>query len=231
MITLIPAIDLRNNQVVHAYGGDRSNYLPLATPLFPSSDPLDVISRLHNRYGYKTFYIADLGAIAETAKNTKTIHAIIDKFPDFTYWLDTGIKNYSEYKKAKKNFPCIPIIGSETLTEPYLVPGLHEEGERYILSLDFKNQMLLGNKKILQQSQYWPEIVIALSLNAVGGNGPDFDVLDKVCQYNHHSRIVLGGGIRNINDLSQIRNSEINMILIATALYNNQLHVPKRKPE
>ena len=226
---LIPAIDLKNNLVVHAQGGDRNNYYPLATPLFPNAEPVDVINRLNSRYGYRTFYIADLGAITGTGRNNQALQSIIKAFPDFNYWLDAGIKGYRDYQRIKETYPCVPIIASETLVETDLITHLTKKEKPYILTLDFKNQLLLGSKKILQQNQYWPNIVIALSLTAVGGNGPDFRILEKVRQYNHHSRIIIGGGIRHLADLSRIRESKIDMALAATAIYTNQLSLPLYK--
>lgn len=227
---LIPAIDLKNNLVVHARGGERHNYRPLATPLFPQADPLDVVKRLNTRYGCQTFYLADLDAIAGIKENDKTIASIIKSFPNFTYWIDAGIRKQTDYQRLTATHDCVPVLASETLTETDLISTLTRRKTNYILTLDFKNHLFLGSKKIIHLSEHWPATVIALSLNAVGNNGgPDYEALEKVRQYSGKRRVGIGGGVRDMNDLARLCEAKVDTALVATALYTNQLTIPINK--
>ena len=60
---IIPVIDIRQNQVVHAIKGQRQNYRPLQTSLCNSHSPEDIVQAFIDTYPFKTIYIADLDAI------------------------------------------------------------------------------------------------------------------------------------------------------------------------
>ena len=216
---LIPAIDLKEQQVVYA-GGNRHNYPPLKTDVFPSSEPLAVISHLQQQGGFDTFYIADLDAIMQTGSNAAIINDIIHRFPHLTFWLDIGIRNEDDYQAISADVGYIPIVPTETMQQLYLPD---ESQRHYILSLDFRNQTLLGPADILQQAGQWPATVIALSMNAIGGKGPDFTVIDTVCKLNQHSSIVAGGGIRTEQDLAALQQRGVASVLIANALYTGRI--------
>ncbi len=60
---VIPVIDLKGGQVVHARAGNRRDYRPIRTPLSRSSAPEDVISGLLGLFPFARLYVADLDAI------------------------------------------------------------------------------------------------------------------------------------------------------------------------
>ena len=60
---VIPVIDIKNGQVVHAQGGRRDSYRPIRTPLSPTSAPADVAAGLLRLAPFRNLYIADLDAI------------------------------------------------------------------------------------------------------------------------------------------------------------------------
>ena len=66
---IIPVIDLMGGVVVHARMGQRNAYRPIATPLSPTSDPLDVTRGLMSVYPFTSIYAADLDAIDKRGSN------------------------------------------------------------------------------------------------------------------------------------------------------------------
>jgi phosphoribosylformimino-5-aminoimidazole carboxamide ribotide isomerase len=55
---IIPVIDVKNGIVVHARGGDRAKYQPLASPLAESAAPVDAVAGLLGLFPFDTLYVA-----------------------------------------------------------------------------------------------------------------------------------------------------------------------------
>ena len=222
---LIPALDLKHGCVVHATGGDRKAYQPLANARFPSSSPGDVMQRLHAQLHCNTFYIADLDAIAGNGDNASLIQELARAFPSFDLWLDAGVHNHADFMRLHRNHAMATlVVATETLSDPQLLQTLHAAREAFILSLDFGADGLLGSESVFASSEHWPETVIALSLGAVGaGNGPDLDTLSALQKKYPRQRFVTGGGIRDERDLAQLEKQGITAVLVANALYTGAI--------
>src|SRR5215469_5156842 len=88
---IIPVLDLKNGTVVRAQLGERDRYRPIATPLAPSSDPVDVARGLLSVYPFQTLYIADLDAIEGWGNDDAAIGQLRQAFPQVSLWVDNGI--------------------------------------------------------------------------------------------------------------------------------------------
>jgi len=80
-VDIIPVIDLKAGQVVHARRGDRAQYRLIETPLSRSADPVAVAEGLMALHAFSRLYIADLDAIAGTGDNQGDVAAIQRAFP------------------------------------------------------------------------------------------------------------------------------------------------------
>ena len=222
---LIPALDLKDGCVVHAIGGNRQSYQPLNNTLFPSSDPLNVVSQLCERLGCQTFYIADLDAITGEGSHMSLVHQIANQFPNLAIWFDYGIKSRDDFEKMQQlHVSVTPIVATETLTDPELLKTLCSMQDHFILSLDFRRNALLGDISILESAENWPDIIIALSLSAVGMNaGPDLKLISALRKKCGERHLVAGGGVRNQHDLDQLKHAGADATLIANALYTGAI--------
>ena len=88
---IIPVIDVMGGVVVRARMGQRDQYRPIATPLAPTSDPVDVARGLLSVHPFRTLYIADLDAIAGREDNRAALIRLKGEFPRLTLWVDNGI--------------------------------------------------------------------------------------------------------------------------------------------
>ena len=61
---VIPVLDVKNGQAVHAVGGIRSHYRPLQSLLHPSCEPLELARAYRDLLGLRELYLADLDAIS-----------------------------------------------------------------------------------------------------------------------------------------------------------------------
>jgi phosphoribosylformimino-5-aminoimidazole carboxamide ribotide isomerase len=212
---IVPVIDLKDGQVVHAVRGERSTYQPihLHSILTASSAFEDVLNAFLRFYPFKTFYIADLNAICGKGDHAELIQSVLKNHPDNEFWIDNG----SQLGLAAFDYPqnYKPIIATESQQS---MP--QQIDERFILSLDYKQQAL-GHADWFIHSQYWPARVIVMTLTRVGSQvGPDFEKLQLLKTRFPAKQFIAAGGVRNGQDLQALKLMGISGVLLATALHN-----------
>jgi phosphoribosylformimino-5-aminoimidazole carboxamide ribotide isomerase len=81
-----------------------------------------------------------------------------------------------------------------------------------------------GPVELLRSSHDWPTDVIAMTLSRVGSNsGVDLAVLQCLLKQASHQRIYAAGGIRNCDDIVQLRSLGVHGALVASALHSKQI--------
>jgi phosphoribosylformimino-5-aminoimidazole carboxamide ribotide isomerase len=218
---IIPVIDVRQNQVVHAVKGQRQNYRPLQTCLCDSHSADDIVQAFIDTYPFKTIYIADLDAIQGTSNNEQLIEQILDKFQAVSFWVDQGISSVIELKAQSRRKH---VIGSETNISPKTLNELFTLSPEIILSMDFQTKAFLGDQDLLQKTDHWPERIIIMSLSQVGSNnGPDYKLISDLQKTAGDRKIYVAGGVRHEHDLQTLNDMGIDGVLIATALHTKQI--------
>src|SRR5699024_5917601 len=120
-----------------------------------------------------------------------------------------------------------PVVGTEILPDLkswqmlQTLPG----AERLVLSLDYRKGEGLGPVEFNQQPEFWPETVIAMSLDQVGSQlGPDWILLEQLRQKRPQGgEILAAGGICCLEDLRQLATWGVSGALLASALHNGSL--------
>jgi phosphoribosylformimino-5-aminoimidazole carboxamide ribotide isomerase len=218
---IIPVIDIRQNQVVHAVKGQRQNYRPLQTCLCDSHFADAIVQAFIDTYPFKTIYIADLDAIQGTSNNEQLIEQLLDRFQAVSFWVDQGISSAIELKSQTRRQH---VIGSETNISPKTLNELVILGPEIILSLDFQTKAFLGDQDLLQKRDHWPERIIIMSLSQVGSNnGPDYKLISDLQKTAGDRKIYVAGGVRHEDDLQTLNDMGIDGVLIATALHTQQI--------
>lgn len=220
-MNVIPVLDLKDGQVVHAKHGNRQAYLPIQSALTESSEAVSVVQALLSLYPFKLLYIADIDAIQGTGNHAPIVRNLQAKFPELQIWLDAGF-NTPEALKNWHNTKIRPVLGSESF----------ESIERYqqlisacrispILSLDFKSKAFLGPQSLLKNPSLWPKDVIVMTLDQVGSEaGPDFEQLGAIQKESPSTSIYAAGGVRSASDLMALKQQNITGALVASALHN-----------
>ncbi len=218
---IIPVIDIRQNQVVHAVKGQRQNYRPLQTCLSDSHSANDIVQAFIDTYPFKTIYIADLDAIQGPSNNEYLIEQLLNKFQSISFWVDQGISSAIELKIQLRRQH---VIGSETNISPETLNELFTSSAGIILSLDFQTEAFLGDQNLLQKTGLWPERIIIMSLSHVGSNnGPDYKLISNLQKIAGNREIYVAGGVRHEDDLQTLNDMGIDGVLIATALHTQQI--------
>ena len=223
-MNIIPVLDLKAGQVVHAKHGDRQNYLPIQSALSDSSEPLTIVRALQSLYPFKCLYIADLDAIQGNGTHAVEIKNIQKEFPDLEIWLDAGF-NASEAIQAWQDSKARIVLGSESLVSiDRYKTMLNACKTAPILSLDFKSGQFLGPQALINEPQLWPNEVIVMTLDQVGSqSGPDLAQLNAIKNLSPTISIYAAGGIRSIDDLNTLKAQHFTGVLVASALHNGKI--------
>jgi phosphoribosylformimino-5-aminoimidazole carboxamide ribotide isomerase len=220
---IVPVIDIKNGFVVHAIGGERANYRPVATPLSTTSRPSDVIDGYLRLFPFETFYVADLNAIEGDGGANDDALAELARFTRQHFWIDSGA---GTQRSLLANLPAPNfegVIGSETLSD---IAELHATAHntRLLLSLDFRGGTFLGPQEILTSPELWPRRVIVMTLTSVGRNaGPDFDRVFETVRRAESREVYAAGGVRDANDLEALAERGVVGALVASALHSGAL--------
>jgi phosphoribosylformimino-5-aminoimidazole carboxamide ribotide isomerase len=238
-LKVIPVLDILDGKVVHAVRGKRKEYQPLQSNLTQSTEPLEV-AQAFKALGFNELYIADLDAIIDCSGSFQPLKPLAQQ-TGLKLWVDAGITNMERAKSLLSNGVSKLIVGTETLQTTRFVGQAVEVfgGDRVVVSLDLRGDKLLVNLGfdgcqspiclLNDFKEMGVSEVIVLDLARVGsGEGVNVDFLKKVIA-EVGVDVYVGGGVRDINDLIQLRTLGVSGALIATALHNGKISVADLK--
>jgi phosphoribosylformimino-5-aminoimidazole carboxamide ribotide isomerase len=235
---IIPVLDILNSEIVHAIKGERKKYKPLKSKLFNSSDPLEILDVLSNKFQFNDFYIADLDAILYKKPNRKVLDQIL-KISEINIIIDPGIVDSNDIVYYSKLNIHKLIIGLETIKSlDEVIKGLRILGtEKLIISIDMYKENVLTSAKDLRNRSLFEIIskikslgikdIILLDLYRVGqklgGIPPIYLEIQEIFEGN----VYVGGGIKDYKDILSYIRHKFTGILVATALYDGSLEIEK----
>jgi phosphoribosylformimino-5-aminoimidazole carboxamide ribotide isomerase len=223
--SIIPVLDLKEGQVVHARAGDRANYQPIRSSLTASSAPVDVVEALLALAPFRRFYVADLDAIAGTGEQRRLVAGVAERHPGVEFWLDCGVRTAAAAITLARA-GITPVCGSETLDDLGELDELQWRlgAGGWVLSLDYRGDEFLGPAALAETAALWPERIIAMTLGRVGmGLGPDFARLASVRSRAVERRVFAAGGVRGEGDLARLATLGVAGALVASALHDGRL--------
>jgi phosphoribosylformimino-5-aminoimidazole carboxamide ribotide isomerase len=95
---------------------------------------------------------------------------------------------------------------------------------RVALSLDFRGPSFQGPPELLDETDGWPQTVIAMTLARVGsGDGPDLDTLASIRAAAPDRKVYAAGGVRDSADLVTLKRAGIAGALVASCLHDGRL--------
>jgi phosphoribosylformimino-5-aminoimidazole carboxamide ribotide isomerase len=240
-LKIIPVIDILNGKIVHAFKGQRYNYQPLESILFKSTEPLEV-AKGFKALGFSELYVADLDAIIDCSTDFGFFKDIAEE-TGLRLMVDAGVTSIDRAQKLFESNVSKLIIGTETLQSKNFVAQAVEifGSNRVVVSLDLKGDKilvklgfdgclspisLLKDFKAMGVSQ-----IIVLDLTRVGsGEGVNLDFFKKVIA-EVSVDVYVGGGVRDISDLIELKKLGVSGVLIATALHTGKISIAQLKHE
>jgi phosphoribosylformimino-5-aminoimidazole carboxamide ribotide isomerase len=225
-VEVIPVIDLKGGEVVHAQRGERDSYRPVRSQLCRGSAPVDVVAGLLTVYPFATLYIADLDAIQARGDSTAAIRQIRQSFPELRLWVDNGLADPAACRAWLTQGLSDLVLGSEAQRDRAILHALSDGDARrhLILSLDYKDDRFLGPPDLLLAPSLWPDRIIVMTLSRVGSRGgPDLDLLRRWRKEAPTKKIFAAGGVRGGEDLLALADCGTSGVLVATALHEGRI--------
>ena len=221
---IIPVIDLSRGLVVHAKQGLRNTYQPIVSVIATSAEPEVVISSFLELYPFKTIYIADLDAIQNSGNHFQIIENIAKNNPNCEFWLDAGIESINK-GQSNYSFKSIKLVlGSENNLSREELINLTQNSPEPILSLDFIDNELIENRYLMQDTTLWTKQLIVMMLSRVGSDkGIDMQCLNSVLKLAGNKEVYAAGGVRNMDDLMQLKSTGVKGVLLASALHTGAI--------
>ena len=238
---IIPVIDVLNGIAVHGVRGERKQYKPLKSLLCSSYKPTE-IAYTFELLGFDSLYLADLDAIMKNIVNYSIYQQITEK-TSLNLMIDAGISNIKKTEKVLKTGTSRIIIGSETLKGlDFVEKCVNAFGEnKIVVSVDQKGGKLLGKSQTitsLDAVSFAKKLedlgihqIILLELDRVGTeNGTNLILIRNILEKTK-LKVIVGGGIRNLQEIKELSSLGVSGALVATILHNGKVSVEDLKSE
>jgi phosphoribosylformimino-5-aminoimidazole carboxamide ribotide isomerase len=237
-LKVIPVVDVLNGVAVHAVRGRRKEYQPLKSVLTASVDPVEVAFAFKAQ-GFSELYLADLDAILRKQPNFDLYSSIAET--GLSLMVDAGVTDIKTAKNLQTAHASKVIIGTETLqTQAFIKEAIQQLGaDHAIVSLDMKDDKVLthsnfdGPKDAFELLGKFRELgvseFILLDLARVGsGEGVNTALLKEALKFSG-TDVYVGGGVRRLEDLLELKTLGISGVLLATALHTGKIGVADLK--
>ena len=236
---IIPVIDVLNGVAIHGIRGERERYQPLKSALCRSADPLDIALTFES-LGFSSLYLADLDAILGKSANFSVYRQIMTE-TRLDLMVDAGIADLARAEEVLATGVSKIVVGSETLESlDFLGQAVKAFGEdRVVVSIDLKEGKVLSASEAIasmdavsfaqELGKIGVDQVILLDLGRVGTEqGINLALLRSVLEKSG-VEVLVGGGIRSLQELEELRKLGVSGALVATILHNGKLQVDELK--
>ena len=226
MLRVIFVLDIMDGQVVHAVKGEREKYGPIHnfSKVCETSDPLEIIDELVP----SEVYIADLDRLGNRGNNDEVVKQIGWKSKTM---LDLGATSMDDVHLGHELADSI-VIGTETATHNLLESATVFYPRSINMSIDIKGGQILTPEpafklppiELIQMlNSYDINDLIILELSKVGtSSGINTEFLEQIVDHSDHN-ILLGGGVKDKDDISLLKDVGLEGVLVATAVHNGAL--------
>ena len=227
---------------VQARGGERDRYGPCRTVLVPDSpgDPLALIQAYRDLLGARECYVADLDAIQGGRPQQPLLERLVRAAAPMMLMVDAGVGDTTGANELTASGVAQLVVGLETLCSfDDLADIVAAAGSRRVVfSLDLRHGRPVLHPALRLESMGESSVtdlaeraagtgvgaMVLLDLGRVGRSaGVDVTLLAEVRRRCPAIRLLVGGGVRNGNDLEQIRNAGCDAVLVATAFHTGRL--------
>ena len=226
MFRVIFVLDILDGQVVHAVKGEREKYGPIHnfSKVCETSDPLGIVDKLVP----SEVYIADLNRLGNCGNNDEVVKQTGWKSKSM---LDLGAYTMDDVHQGHELADSI-VLGTETATIDLLESATAFYPRSINMSIDIKAGQILTHEtafklppiELIQMlNNYDINDLIILELSKVGtSSGINTEFLQQVVDHSDHN-ILLGGGVRDMDDISLLKDVGLEGVLVATAVHNGAL--------
>ena len=243
---VIGVVDLAAGRAVHARAGLRELYAPVRTVAGEPIEPGDALALARayvDRLGLTELYAADLDAInaidvthGGTSQDTLVAAVAALGAP---LWLDAGVSSADRARRALGLGAARVVVGLETLPSYDALDTICASvgGDRVAFSLDLRDGEPVVSPRAAEGDRDLPAhlvaaraadagvgSVIVIDLARVGtGSGLDLALVARVREAVPGLTLVVGGGVRGLEDVARLADAGCDGVLVASALHDGRL--------
>ncbi|MGA9139063.1 MAG: HisA/HisF-related TIM barrel protein [Methanocella sp.] len=223
MMRCILACDLMGGVVVRGVRGERDRYRPISeySKIVDSPAPEDVIRAIKPR----ETYIADLDRIMGRGDSLPVIAGLSKLTRTMT---DAGVADLEGFEAVKLVSRSV-ILGTETASMALIEAC---QGPGVAVSVDMRDGRMMAKDPALNVTPLQVvakldslelDSIILLDVARVGsGEGIDFAMLEAAASESRH-QIIVGGGVRDMEDLDCIGKAGGAGAIIASAVHSGRI--------
>jgi phosphoribosylformimino-5-aminoimidazole carboxamide ribotide isomerase len=227
---IIGVIDLAGGRAVHARGGRRECYAPVAAAAGSevNGDAL-ALARAYRSHGIAEIYLADLDAIS----NGMPPHGVVASVAalGIPLWLDAGVSSVAALEAALAAGAARVIVGLETLSSCEALDAMCDAAAGSLaFSLDLRDGVPMAFAEMPIEAIARRVVTAGVAAMTVidvarvgTGRGPDLETIGRVRAAAPELLLVAGGGVRGPEDLTRLAAAGCDGALVATALHDGRL--------
>ncbi|MCP8323848.1 MAG: 1-(5-phosphoribosyl)-5-[(5-phosphoribosylamino)methylideneamino]imidazole-4-carboxamide isomerase [Candidatus Methylarchaceae archaeon HK02M2] len=225
---LIPAVDIKDGQVVRLTRGDPSqlkSYSLLGSPLS--------VVRIWINEGAKTIHIVDLDAALGLGTNITIVEEIV-KTLDADFQVGGGIRSLDIAQSILNLGVKRIILGTMAFRdEKALIKLLEDYKEKIVVSLDhYGREVMLKGWKVSSKIDISDAVTNFINLGvriflvtSIKRDGmltsPDFKILAEMLEMKE-AKVIAAGGVSKLQHLSKLKNMGVHGVVLGKALYENR---------
>jgi phosphoribosylformimino-5-aminoimidazole carboxamide ribotide isomerase len=232
---VLPVLDLLNGVVVRGVAGRRNEYHPVVSRLSDNCDILSVARGFRQHLGLTRLYVADLDGILHQRPNWESYRIVAAD--GFELWIDAGLRDVATAGRVFDAGASKAIVGLETWPGPNELAQLCrlQGSDKVTFSLDLLQGAAMGNLDSWGSADPF-EIgcraveagvreLIVLDIAQVGmGEGvTTISLCQRLLMRFPGLRLITGGGVRNSEDLRRLEKSQVDAVLVASALHDGRI--------
>lgn len=209
MLTLLPAVDVRDGKAVRLRQGKSGSETDYGSPF--------EAARTWVQSGAKWIHLVDLDAAFGTGDNRAQLRQIVQELGDaVSIELSGGIRDDASLDAALEAGAARVNIGTAALENPdWTVAAIHRYGERVAVGLDVRGHTLSARgwtrdggdlfetMKVLDDAGCSRYVVTDVTRDGMM-TGPNVELLREVASHTS-ACVTASGGISSLNDLKAIR--------------------------
>ncbi len=231
-LELLPAVDIVDGHVVMLHQGEAGSETIYGNPVEAALQ--------WQEQGAEWLHLVDLDAAFGRGSNRAAVSRIVNEL-DIKVELSGGLRDDASLENALELGATRVNIGTAALENPEWTAKIIEKfGDRIAISLDVRGEKLSGRGWTSEGGDIWETLerleaagcaryVVTDVIQDGTLQGPNIDLLKKVCQHTNKP-VVASGGISSLADISALKELVpfgVEGAIIGKALYEKKFTLPE----
>lgn len=231
-LELLPAVDIVDGHVVMLHQGEAGSETVYGNPVEAALQ--------WQEQGAEWLHLVDLDAAFGRGSNREAVSRIVNEL-NIKVELSGGLRDDSSLENALELGATRVNIGTAALENPEWTAQIIEKfGDRIAISLDVRGEKLSGRGWTSEGGDIWETIarledagcaryVVTDVIQDGTLQGPNIDLLTKVCQHTNKP-VVASGGISSLADIQALKDlvpAGVEGAIIGKALYEKKFTLPE----